>query len=89
VMAADLSVRLGRVPSAFAGRLRRLVERAGLPVQAPALGVERFLQLMRVDKKAEGGEIRFVVVDAPGRASLRAAPDEIVAAVIESHCVGA
>ena len=33
---------------------------------------------MRVDKKAEGGEIRFVVIDAPGRAAVRAAPDALV-----------
>jgi 3-dehydroquinate synthase len=72
VMAADLSARLGLVPPAFVQRLARIVERAGLPVRAPALGpAERWLELMRVDKKAEGGEIRFVVIESPGRAALR------------------
>ncbi len=85
VMAAELSARLGLVPAAFADRLRALIERAGLPVVAPALGAPRFLQLMRVDKKAEGGEIRFVVVEGVGRAGVRAAPDELVARVIEQH----
>ena len=39
---------------------------------------------MRVDKKAEGGEIRFVVIDAPGpcRACARA-PDALVREVID------
>lgn len=85
VMAADLSVRLGLIDAAYAARLTRLVERAGLPVQGPALGPARYLDLMRLDKKAEGGEIRFVVIEAPGRAGVRAAPDALVRAVIEAH----
>ena len=40
---------------------------------------------MRVDKKAEAGEIRFVVIDRPGSATVRAAPDSVVREVIE-HC---
>ncbi|MDH4053516.1 MAG: 3-dehydroquinate synthase [Rubrivivax sp.] len=85
VMAADLSARLGGVDAAFVDRLRRLVERAGLPVRAPALGEDRFLSLMRVDKKAEGGETRFVVIDGPGHAVVRAAPEALVRAVVRAH----
>ena len=84
-LAADLSVRLGLIEPAHARRLVRLIERAGLPVAAPRLGAQRMLELMRVDKKAEGGEIRFVVLDAPGRASVRPAPDALVAAVIDAR----
>ncbi|MBE2241119.1 MAG: 3-dehydroquinate synthase [Burkholderiaceae bacterium] len=85
VMAADLSVRLGLIDAAFADRLTRLIARAGLPVVGPALGADRYLELMRGDKKAEAGAIRFVVIDAPGRASVRAAPDALVADVIAAH----
>jgi len=85
VMAADLSVRLGLIEPAYADRLTRLIERAKLPVRGPALGADRYLELMRVDKKSEGGEIRFVVIDAPGRASVRPAPDEMVRAVLAAH----
>jgi 3-dehydroquinate synthase len=85
VMGADLSARLGLIDAAYASRLTRLIERAGLPTIGPRLGVERYLELMRVDKKAEGGEIRFVVIEAPGRAALRAAPDARVAEVLEAH----
>jgi 3-dehydroquinate synthase len=63
-----------------------LVERAGLPTQGPRLGVDRYLELMRVDKKAEGGAIRYVVIEALGRAGMRAVPDEVVAPVIEASC---
>jgi 3-dehydroquinate synthase len=89
VMAADLSAALGLMPAAFVERMRRLVGRAGLPVTGPALGADRYLDLMRVDKKAEGGQIRFVVVEALGRAAMRPAPDDLVAKVIERHCVAA
>jgi 3-dehydroquinate synthase len=85
VMAADLSARLGLVSVAFALRLTQLIQRAGLPVRGPALGAERYLELMRIDKKAQGGEIRFVLIDAPGRAVLRAAPDALVREVLAAH----
>ena len=86
VMAADLSVRLGLVPAAFAQRLERLIARAGLPVVAPALGAERWLALMGLDKKAEGGETRFVVIESPGRAGVRPAPEALVRAVLDARC---
>jgi 3-dehydroquinate synthase len=89
VMAAQLSHRLGTVDAAFVKRLTRLIERAGLPTRAPALPLggsadvaARYLQLMRVDKKAEDGEIRFITIDPPGRATLRTAPDAMVREVI-------
>jgi 3-dehydroquinate synthase len=86
LMAADLSVRLGLMPPAFVDRLRYLLERSGLPTRAPALGIDRYLELMRVDKKAEGGEIRFVVIEALGRAAVRPAPDALVREVLAAHC---
>jgi 3-dehydroquinate synthase len=86
VMALRLSERLGTIERGFADRVTELVRRAGLPVQGPALGADRYLDLMRVDKKAEAGEIRFVVIDPPGRATVRSAPDDLVRRVIEDTC---
>jgi len=85
VLAAALSAELGLVPPAFVERLTRLAQRAGLPVQAPCMPDERWLELMRVDKKAEAGAIRFVLIETPGRAALRSAPDETVLRVIHRH----
>ena len=85
VMAAELSTRLGLIPAEYAGRIQHLVERAGLPVRGPRLGTQRYLELMRVDKKADAGAVRFVVIEAPGRAAVRTAPDALVAEVIEAH----
>jgi len=90
VMAAQLSQRLGLVDAAFVARLTRLIERAGLPVRGPMLDAAdnagRYLELMRVDKKAEGGEIKFVLIDGPGRAAVRSAPDALVREVIDACC---
>lgn len=85
VMAAHLSQRLGGVDAAFVRRLTALIQKAGLPVVAPALGADRYLELMRIDKKSEAGEIRFVVIDKPGSAVMRSAPDAMVREVI-AHC---
>ncbi|MEY2617298.1 MAG: hypothetical protein RL522_300 [Pseudomonadota bacterium] len=86
VMALHLSCELGLVDTAFVDRCTRLIAQAGLPTQGPQLGAARYLELMRLDKKAEAGEIRFVVIDGPGRAAVRAAPDAQVAQVIERCC---
>jgi len=86
VMAAHLSEKLGGVDAAFVRRLTALIERAGLPVRAPDLGAERYLSLMRVDKKSEAGEIRFVVIDRPGSAVMRPAPDALVREVLAECC---
>jgi 3-dehydroquinate synthase len=83
-MATDLSVRLGLLPPEALERMHRLLVRAGLPVRAPDLGVERYLQWMGRDKKAEAGEIRFVLLESMGRAVVRPAPDELVCQVLES-----
>ncbi len=83
VLGARLSQALGLVPAAVPERLVSLLRRAALPVEAPALGVDRWISLMRSDKKAEAGEIRFVLLDGPGRAIVRAAPDDLLRSVLE------
>lgn len=89
VMAATLSQRLGGVDAAFVQRLTRLLRTAGLPVKGPRLAdhnAGRYLELMRVDKKADGGRLRYVVLEQPGRAALRDAPDALVREVIDACC---
>jgi 3-dehydroquinate synthase len=86
VMAADLSMRLGLMPAAFVDRVKAICERAGLPVVGPALGADRYLALMQVDKKTEGGEIRFVVIDRLGSARMQGAPEALVRDVLAAHC---
>lgn len=87
VMAAELSARLGLLDAADVARVRRLFERVGLPVKGPALGAERYLDLMRHDKKVEDGHLRLVLLEGMGRGVIHAeAPLAEVAAAIEACC---
>jgi 3-dehydroquinate synthase len=87
VMAAELSQLMGDLKKNEVERVRKLLRRAGLPVAGPALAPERLMELMALDKKAAKGRTRFVVLEAIGRAALRADVDDaavrraIVAAV--------
>ena len=85
-MAADLSARLGLVHEAHAERIVRIVRMAGLPTQAPALEFDRFIALMRSDKKSVAGDLRFVLLTGPGRATVGAAPMELVQKTLERFC---
>ena len=76
VMAAELSVRAGLLAAADCTRVRRLVQRAGLPTTGPILAPERYLELMALDKKAALGRVRFVLLEGIGHAALRGDVDE-------------
>ncbi|HMS25837.1 MAG TPA: 3-dehydroquinate synthase [Burkholderiaceae bacterium] len=88
VLAANLSKQLGYVDDSFVTRLTKIIQRAGLPVVAPSLGAtseassKRYLSLMRIDKKAEAGEIQFVLIKQPGQCIIQGAPDALVSEVI-------
>ncbi|BCO28658.1 3-dehydroquinate synthase [Rhodoferax lithotrophicus] len=90
VMAAHLSLRLGLVDALFVARLTGLIAKAGLPVKGPVLSADdnagRYLELMQVDKKSEAGDIKFVLIDGPGRAIVRSAPEAMVRQVIDLCC---
>jgi 3-dehydroquinate synthase len=72
VLAGELSVRVTGMPAAENGRLKQLLSRFGLPVRPPLLGDDRYLELMARDKKVEAGKLRLVLLEALGRATIRA-----------------
>jgi 3-dehydroquinate synthase len=76
VMAAELSLLMGHLKKTEVTRVRDLLKRAGLPVAGPALAPERLLERMALDKKSAKGRTRFVVLEAIGRAALRADVDD-------------
>jgi 3-dehydroquinate synthase len=78
VMAADLSVRVGLLSEAEASRLKKIIEALHLPTQPPKLGVDRFMELMSVDKKAEGGEVRYILLNGLGQAKIQTVDDDLV-----------
>ena len=70
VCAARLSERVCGFDSQETQRLGNLIAAAGLPTVPPPINAERWLELMRRDKKVERGAMRFVVLDRLGHASV-------------------
>jgi len=71
VLAAALSERVTGLPAGESARVRALVQRAGLPTRGPAICADSYLALMGRDKKVQGGDVRFVLLETLGRAVLR------------------
>jgi shikimate kinase/3-dehydroquinate synthase len=84
VMAAELSHRMGYIDEAAKARVTALVKAAGLPVIAPDLGAARWLDLMQVDKKNEGGNIKFILLKPLGKSIITTVPQDILAATIDA-----
>ena len=68
MLAARLSERMGLLTHAEVRRMADLFVRAGLPVEAPSLGQDRYLELMGHDKKVENGKLRLVLLQSLGKA---------------------
>jgi 3-dehydroquinate synthase len=71
VCAARLSERVCGLPGIDTARIRDLVAAARLPIAPPKLAQDRWLELMRRDKKVTGGAMRFIVIDRLGHALVR------------------
>ena len=91
MMAALLSQALGWLDVAAIERMRALFVRVGLPVVGPWLGnspevsAERYLELMRHDKKVSAGVLRLVLLQAIGQAIMSAdANDAAILAAIRA-----
>ncbi len=80
VAAARVSHRLGFCDADTVGRLTRLIERCGLPVEIPGdLGREAIAVAMRTDKKALSGSIKFICLESIGKTKFeRLTCEEIV-----------
>ena len=72
VMAADMSVREGRMGAPARDRIVSLFRQLSLPTAPPALCPEEFRSLMGQDKKVERGQMRLVLMDGIGEACVTA-----------------
>jgi 3-dehydroquinate synthase len=83
-MAFDLSARLGLCPATDAERVRRHLGAVGLPMRLRAIGGDnrrswdatRLIEHMRGDKKAEDGQLTFVLARGIGKAFVSREVDE-------------
>jgi 3-dehydroquinate synthase len=72
VMAAELS----GLDTVELGRLRRVIEAAGLPAGPPTVGAQTMLGAMGMDKKVVQKQLRFVLLNALGEATVTSDYDE-------------
>lgn len=90
LLAAELSMDLGWLGSDDVQRMRNLIERAGLPVEAPAeLDSARFMELMAVDKKVQDGQLRLVLMQGLGHSVITAEASRAqIMAMLDRHRKG-
>ena len=69
--AAIISQRMGLISEDLVQRQRRLLERFDLPTAAPGVGPEGVLEAMSMDKKTEGGSIKWVLLEGLGKGVVR------------------
>ena len=77
LMAAELSAHLGWITELDVRRIERIFKRAGLPIYAPSLGAQRYLELMQHDKKVADGKLRLVLLKGIGHAVLDASATNV------------
>jgi 3-dehydroquinate synthase len=79
LLAMRMSVLSDFVPQSDCDRLRALLVRVGLPVEAPNLGRDNYLGLMGFDKKVLDGKLRLILLKQLGRAYVSAdfSPDTL------------
>lgn len=83
VMAAELSAELHGLPASEVERVRKLVAAIGCPTEPPQWPAQKWIDLMGIDKKAEGGQLRFIVMPEIGRSHVEAVPAEVVTKVLQ------
>ena len=76
VYVAELAARAGSLEQAVVDRHRAALARVGLPTTYDAASFEDLHAAMKVDKKARGSQLRFVVLDDIGRPRILAGPSE-------------
>jgi 3-dehydroquinate synthase len=76
VYAAELARLTGHITTEDVARHRNLLRRVGLPTSYPAGRWTELYAAMRVDKKARGRRLRFVVLDGIGHPAILEAPDQ-------------
>ncbi len=77
IMAAELSAEVCGLSADSVQKVRDLVEAIGCPTTPPQWDHDKWIDLMGLDKKAEGGQLRFVLLPELGRSVVQ--PVEVAA----------
>ncbi len=76
VYVAELAQRAGRLAPEVVQRHRSVFERVGLPVSYSSASFDDLHAVMKVDKKARGSQLRFVVLDDVAKPVVLAGPSD-------------
>jgi 3-dehydroquinate synthase len=81
--AAAISAQQGFCDQRSLERIRKLIKKAGLPLEIPReISMQNLIQGMEVDKKSTGGKIKFVMCAGIGKTRFHAlSPNEILGAL--------
>jgi len=82
--AARISNKMSILDKNDLGRLKGIIEKAGLPTEMPDLEIEKIIQTMKHDKKVLRGKIRFVLLKSIGSAFIT---DEVDVSLVEKVLV--
>jgi 3-dehydroquinate synthase len=83
VKAVMLSVQHGFCDRQTFERILKVIKKAGLPSEIPAgLSMQNVIEAMKLDKKAAGGKIKFVMSEGIGKTRFHwLSPGEVLAAL--------
>lgn len=84
-LATDLSAQLGLISNDDVARVRRIVQAANLPTEVKGLSCADMLRVMRSDKKAHGGQVKFVLLERLGQAISRTVDEGAVTALLKRN----
>ena len=82
---ARISNRVGKLIEDDIFRLKEVINKAGLPVDVPALDISEVMTAMRHDKKVIGNKVRFVLLNAIGDAYIT---DDVSPSLVEEVLSG-
>jgi 3-dehydroquinate synthase len=83
VIASELSMELGYITAQEVKRLTQIIAELHLPITPPIWSVNKYLDLMSHDKKAEQGSIKYIVLEKLGQANVQKVPNEIIRTVLQ------
>jgi len=89
VLAARLSWQLGYLRAADVDRVTTLLKQAHVPVVAPDLGSDRYIEFMGHDKKVQGGQLKFILLRGLGDAFVGEAPNAALTELLSGPAVHA
>jgi 3-dehydroquinate synthase len=87
LMAADLSMRLGKLSQKDVERIDNILDMAMLPTRAPHfMDYDHYIELMAIDKKTRAGKINLVLFNKLGDAMITSDFDPgLLRETVEAH----